>query len=175
METATADTPIEASAETEANEPSEAVATQTDVESAKTFDEDYVKSLRQEAAKYRTQAKDLAEKAKAYDEYVDSQKSEQEKLADQLKTAEQGRADVERELLRMKVASSKNLPGTLVERLRGETVEELEADADSMLEELQQQFVKKNSPTPNQTGAGIVGEDTSPGVDTFLDILRKRG
>ena len=175
METVTADKPIEASADNEVTATSEAVAPQTDVEPAKTFDEDYVKSLRQEAAKYRTQAKDLAEKAKAYDEYLDSQKSEQEKLADQLKQAEEGRAEVERELLRMKVASSKNLPGTLVERLRGETVEELEADADNMLEELQQQFVKKNAPTPNQTGAGIVGDEASPSIDTFLDILRKRG
>ena len=145
METAQADAPVEAKQDAPADANSEAVTTQTE-EEAKTFDADYVKSLRQEAAKYRTQAKDLAEKAKAYDEYVESQKSEQEKLADQLKQAEQSKADAERELLRMRVAASKNLPNSLVERLRGDTVEELEADADNLLGELKQQFVERSHP-----------------------------
>ncbi len=174
METAQADAPVEAKQDAPADAQSEAVTTQTDDE-AKTFDAEYVKSLRHEAAKYRTQAKDLAEKAKAYDEYKESQKSEQEKLADQLKQAEEMKSAAERELLRMKVASSKNLPNSLVERLRGDTVEELEADADSLLSELKEQFVERSTPAPNQTGAGIVGDSPEPGVDDFLEILRKRG
>ena len=174
METANADAAVEAKQDAPAEAKSEAVTTQTD-EEAKTFDAEYVKSLRHEAAKYRTQAKEMAEKAKAYDDYKESQKSEQEKLTDQLKQAEDSKAAAERELLRMRVASSKNLPNSLVERLRGDTVEELEADADSLLGELKQQFVERSTPAPNQTGAGVVGEASEPGVEDFLEVLRKRG
>lgn len=144
-------------------------------EEPKTFDAEYVGKLRSEAAKYRTQAKDLAEKAKAYDEYVESQKSEQEKIADELQRAQTEKAQAQQELLRMKVAASKNLPASLVERLRGDTVEELEQDADSLLTELKSQYVEKAAPTPNQTGAGVVGDSQEATVDTFLEILRNRG
>lgn len=144
-------------------------------EEPKTFDAEYVGKLRGEAAKYRTQAKDLAEKAKAYDEYVESQKSEQEKITDELQRAQTEKAQAQQELLRMKVAASKNLPTSLVERLRGETVEELEQDADSLLSELKSQYVEKSAPTPTQTGAGVVGDSQEATVDTFLEILRNRG
>jgi len=99
----------------------ETVDSNTPVEGAKSFDESYVKELRQEAAKYRTQNKELADKAKAYDEYVQSQKSEQEKQAEALAAAVKERDALNSELLRMKVASAKNLPASLVDRLRGET------------------------------------------------------
>jgi hypothetical protein len=138
------------------------------------FDADYVKSLRQEAAKYRTQAKDLAEKAKAYDEYVESQKSESQKLADALKATSQERDDIRNELLRLQVASKKNLPGPLADRLRGGTLEEMEADADALLAGLSGQFVAKQKPTPEQTGAGVVGEAGDISADDFLNILRSR-
>jgi len=130
--------------------------------------------LRQEAAKYRTQAKDLAEKAKAYDEYVESQKSESQKLADALKATSHERDEIRNELLRLQVASKKNLPGPLADRLRGGTLEEMEADADALLAGLSGQFVAKQKPTPEQTGAGVVGEAGDISADDFLNILRSR-
>jgi hypothetical protein len=138
------------------------------------FDADYVKSLRQEAAKYRTQAKEMAEKAKAYDEYVESQKSESQKMADALKAASEERDALKTEMLRLKVASAKNLPGPLADRLRGGTLEEMEADADALLAGLQSQFVAKQKPTPDQTGAGVVGEAKDISADEFLNILKSR-
>lgn len=144
-------------------------------EEPKTFDAEYVGKLRSEAAKYRTQAKDLAEKAKAYDEYVESQKSEQEKMKDALAQAEAGRAQAQQDLLRLQVATSKKLPTSLVERLRGDNLEELERDADALLAELKSQYVERADPSPNQTGAGVVGDAQEATIESFLDMLRNRG
>lgn len=143
-------------------------------EESKTFDEGYVKELRQEAAKYRTQNKELAEKAKAYDEYVESQKSEQEKQAEALATAMKERDTLRAELLRLKVASAKNLPASLVDRLRGETEEEMLADAESLLEGLKGNFVEKKVTSPQETGAGVVGETKDNTVEDFLKMLSSR-
>jgi hypothetical protein len=160
-----------ATAETETATP-EAEAPATD--EGKVFDADYVKSLRQEAAKYRTQAKDMAEKAKAYDEYVESQKSESQRIADALEAATKERDTLQSELLRLQVAAKKNLPGALSERLRGTTLEEMEADADALLAGLKDQFVAKQKPTPDQTGAGVVGDSPEPTAEDFLNILKSR-
>ena len=152
----------------------ETVDSSTPVEGAKSFDESYVKELRQEAAKYRTQNKELADKAKAYDEYVQSQKSEQEKQAEALAAAVKERDALNSELLRMKVASAKNLPASLVDRLRGETEEDMLADAESLLEGLKGNFVEKKAASPEQTGAGVVGETKESSVEDFLSMLKSR-
>lgn len=151
---------------------SETVETQTD---EKVFDAEYVRSLRQEAAKYRTQAKEMAEKAKAYDDYVESQKTEQQKMEEALRSLTAERDSLRSNLLRAQVASKKQLPPSLVERLRGESLEELEADADALLAELKGQFVEKVKPTPDQTGAGVVGEADAMTVENFIEMLAKRG
>lgn len=157
-------------ADKETATPTEAPVT----DEGKVFDADYVKSLRQEAAKYRTQAKEMAEKAKAYDEYVESQKSEAQKVSDALEAATRERDNLKAELLRHQVAANKNLPRPLVERLRGETLEEMEADADALLAGLKDQFIAKSKPTPDQTGAGVVGETPEPTAEDFLNILKSR-
>lgn len=140
----------------------------------KTFDESYVKELRAEAAKYRTQNKELAEKAKAYDEYVESQKSEQEKQAEALAAAIKERDALRVEMMRSRIASAKNLPASLVDRLRGETEDEMLADADALLEGLKGNFVEKKATSPHETGAGVVGDAKSTSVEDFLDMLAKR-
>lgn len=128
---------------------------------AKSFDEDYVKSLRSEAAKYRTQARENAEKAKAYDEYVQSQKTEQEQMAEALDAASRERDSLRTELMRMKVAQEKQLPASLVDRLRGDSEEEMLADADALLEGLKSSLPKPK-PSAEQTGAGVVGDADAP-------------
>ena len=145
-----------------------------ETEEGKTFDAEYVKSLRQEAAKYRTQAKDLAEKAKAYDEHVESQKSETQKVSDALEATTHERNSLKTELLRHQVAASKNLPSALVERLRGENLEDMEADADALLAGLKDQFIAKQKPSSDQTGAGVVGQNPEPTAEDFLNVLKSR-
>lgn len=152
----------------------ETVDSNAPAEGAKTFDEAYVKELRQEAAKYRTQNKELLEKAQKYDEFVESQKSEQEKQAEALQAAMKERDALRSEMLRMKIASAKNLPASLVDRLRGETEEEMMADADNLLEGLKGNFVPKKATSPQETGAGVVGEAKSHSVEDFLEMLSKR-
>lgn len=71
----------------------------------KTFDADYVKKLRDEAAKYRTEAKANAEAAKRLADIEEAQKTEAEKVADKLRTLEAERDAATRDALRFKVAS----------------------------------------------------------------------
>lgn len=76
-------------------------------------------------------------------EFEDAQKSEEEKRAEALESAkaeaETYKArihELEVKQRRAEVAAAKNLPPKLAVRLTGETVEEIEADADSLLEDL---------------------------------------
>lgn len=71
----------------------------------KTFDADYVAKLRQEAAKYRNEAKANAEAAKRLADYEDAQKSEAQKAAERIANLEQQAAAAQRDALRFKVAS----------------------------------------------------------------------
>lgn len=96
----------------------------------RTFDEGYVKKLREEAAGWRTKAQGYEQQVK---EFEDSNKTEQEKLNERLSGAETRATQAEDELLRFKVAVQKKLPVELIGRMRGGTQEELEADAEELL------------------------------------------
>lgn len=124
---------------------------------AESFDADYVKKLRAESAKYRTEAKANADAAKRLAEIEDANKSEQEKLQERLAAAEQREADANARLLRAEVASEKGLTAKQAARLTGTTKEELAADADEFLADLADKYVPKATATPGQTGAGVGG------------------
>lgn len=100
-----------------------------------TFDADYVKKLRDEAARYRTEAKANAEASKRLAELEESQKSEQQKLMERAEAAERERDEVRTEALRLRIAHEKGLTPKQAARLRGSSEEELTADADALLEE----------------------------------------
>ncbi|MBA2504818.1 MAG: DUF4355 domain-containing protein [Thermoleophilaceae bacterium] len=87
---------------------------------------------------------DLKTAAARLAELEESKKSDVEKLASE-RDRLQGEMDrAAAENLRLRVATSKGLPADLVDRLRGSTQEEMEADADQLLE-----LVK---PTPSLDG-----------------------
>lgn len=89
-----------------------------------------LEAFKKRARQAEAEAKELANKVKEYEE---RDLSEQERLA---KAAEEAKAEakrVEGENLRLKVALEKNLPSELIDRLKGDSVEELEADADHLL------------------------------------------
>ena len=69
-----------------AEQPQEGAEQQAD---AKTFDADYVKKLRDEAAKYRTEAKANAKAADELAKIQDANKSEADKQAERLAQAEE--------------------------------------------------------------------------------------
>lgn len=96
-----------------------------------TFDKEYVKTLRAEAAKHRKEAQEAKAKAQ---EYEDAQKSELEKAQGKLTTAEKAKADAEAKLLRYEVAQEKEVPAKLVPLLTASTKDDLEIQADLILE-----------------------------------------
>lgn len=96
----------------------------------KKYGEDYVKKLRDEAARYRVAARDEAEKVKALE---DATKSEIERATARGTELEQKLVAAEHKLLRVEVAQKKKVPAELVDRLVGDTKEDLEKDADTLL------------------------------------------
>lgn len=79
------------------------------------------------------QLKQLKEQINALDGEKQSTQAQQTTLEQRLATLETERANTQAENLRLKVASKKQLPDDLADRLRGSTQEELEADADRLL------------------------------------------
>lgn len=108
----------------------------------KTFDADYVKQLRSEAARYRTEAQEAKARAQ---EFEDRDKSELEKLTGKLSKAQAEKAEAEARLVRFEVAKDKAVPAEAVDFLQGNTREELEASADRLLE-----LVKSRTDTDNK-------------------------
>lgn len=86
-----------------------------------------------EARKWEGRAKTDAEDAKAYREYKESQKTEDEKRAAREKELEQRVFAAETKALRADVADTKKVPAEWRKFLTGGTQEELEASADEIL------------------------------------------
>lgn len=127
-----------------------------------------------EAAKWKEMSRKHEKAAKAYEarlrEIEDSQKSEQQKLAERAEAAERLASEREGALLRYRVAVAKNIPAELVDRLRGDTEDELVEDADRLLGLLQ-------PPTPPARGAvdqGARGETPALNSDALLDSVKAR-
>lgn len=62
-----------------------------------------------------------------------SKKTELQKLTEQLTAETAKREKLEREALRTRVGLAKGLPAELIDRLQGETEEDLQADADKLI------------------------------------------
>ena len=125
----------------------------------RTFDADYVAKLRQEAAKYRTEAKANADAAKRLAEIEEAQKSEAQKLADRLAAAEAKAQEAELRALRSDVSREKGVPADL---LTGTTAEELNAAADRLLAFRGE--APKPPVAPRGDWQGNVGEPIGNGV-----------
>lgn len=97
----------------------------------KTFDADYVRQLRAEAAKHRREAQEARTKA---EEYENRDKSEVEKAQGKVSKAERERDEALAKLLRFEVAAERQVPAKLVPLLTATTREELEAQAALILE-----------------------------------------
>lgn len=103
------------------------------IEAFPTEAQDLIRSLRQEAASYRTkyqEAKPLAEKAK---ELEDAGKTELQRITEELTQYRTRATQLEAENLRSQVAAAKGLTPAQAKRLAGTTEEELMADADELI------------------------------------------
>jgi len=118
---------------TAAEERAKTAAGAKDSDGKNKYSEEYVKKLRDEAAKHRVGANDAKGELQ---KFKDAAKTEAERVADAIKEAETRAEKAERELLRIRVATDKNVPAHLASRLVGDTKEELEADADSLLKDV---------------------------------------
>jgi len=88
----------------------------------------------QEAAGLRDRLKTAEEKAARLDELENANKSEQQRAQEAAAALEQRATAAEQRALRLEVAADKGLTPGQAKRLVGSTLEELEADADELLE-----------------------------------------
>lgn len=86
-----------------------------------------------EKAKY-SDYDELKAKAGKVDEQEAANKSELDKMREQLETVTKAQVESDRKALRAEVAMAKGLTAAQAKRLAGDTREELEADADEILE-----------------------------------------
>lgn len=89
-----------------------------------------------EAEKWKALSRKNEASAKKLQAIEDSQKSELQKAQERIALLEEESKKSTKSALRAQVALDKKLPKVLMERLRGDTIEELQADADSLLKEL---------------------------------------
>lgn len=82
------------------------------------------------ARKAESEQKELAKRVQEFEE---RDLSEQERLAKAAEDAKREADQAAAENLRLKVAIDKNLPSEMIDRLRGETLDELYDDADTLL------------------------------------------
>lgn len=111
------------------NAPDAAQEAQDAAAEPQTFDADYVKALRAEAAKYRTEAKANADAAAKLREIEDAQKSEAQRAQEALAAAQRDAETARLEALRYRVGVSAGLPPEAISRLQGATEDEIAADA----------------------------------------------
>jgi hypothetical protein len=122
-----------------------------------------------EARKWETRAKADHEAANQWREFETSQKSEVEKMADELARFKAEASESSTKLLKFEVASQKGIPTDALDLLHGTTRQELESAADKLLSLIADQS-KPNTPKPdlNQGKPSSGGQSTG---DQFAAAL----
>lgn len=134
-ETPPADTPEgQEPEEREGQEPAGDAEAAAQEEQGRTYPESYVRQLRREAAGLRTRLGEVEERLQ---EREDSDKTEQERLAERATAAEARASDAELKLLRFEVAAERGLDPAAVQFLTGASREELELRAEELAKLLQ--------------------------------------
>lgn len=123
-----------------------------------------------EARKHEQRAKENAAKAKQYDELLESQKTEAQKLSDRAAQAEKERDEARLEALRVKVGASKRLPPDVIDLLKGDTEEELAAHADRLAEHFKASVRPSGSVDQGPRG----GAPAATPRDQFAEFLTKQ-
>lgn len=118
-------------------------ASEPAAEPVEVFDEDRARAkiakANQEAKSLRDRLKIADEKATRLDELEASGQSEVEKLTAKVAEAERNAQEANQRAMRAEVASAKGLTAAQAKRLVGGSLEELEADADELLESFKPQ------------------------------------
>lgn len=139
------------------------------------FDEERAKAkiakANSEAAALRRRAKEAEEKLAQLEarlaEIDGKDKSETEKLASKLADAERKAQEAELRAMRAEVAAAKGLTPAQAKRLMGSTLEELEADADELLESFKpQEGTGADAPTSERPAPDLRG-----GIDPTVEPM----
>lgn len=148
------------------------------VEAGRTFTQEEVnKFLAEQKRELRgkfSDYDDLKVAAEKYQEWERSQKSELERATEERDSLKKELETLRLESLRNSVAQEIGIPGHLASRLRGTTKEELEADANELLEAIKPKQVPNERPEP--VGGGAPREKGDSGFDPkeLADELRGR-
>lgn len=103
-------------------------------------------------------AKANADKAKQFDEWQESQRTDAEKRDAELETLRTQVQAQERQIMRSSVAAEKKLDPVLAETLQGTNAQEMGEHADRLLEAIGRRFVERQDPPPSSHGAGAQGD-----------------
>lgn len=137
--------------------------------------DDVLKKL-EHARTWEKRAKENAEAAEKLAEIEEQQKTETERLQDKLTAETAQREQLERQAMRYRVAAVKGLPADLIDRLQGDTEEDLAADADKLLELVtpkQQETGTQPGPRPDLS-QGSSGNGTALNGDPLLNDLKSK-
>lgn len=147
----------------------EAPSTPQDGAEPKMFDADYVAKLRQESAKYRTDAKANADAAKRLAEIEEAQKSGEQKAAERVAAAEARAVALELQVARAEIANEVGIPVDVLAGPADNTQDAIKAWAQSLkalIDKAGQPRAPKLDPLQGVSGSGnpII---TSPGLGTL--------
>lgn len=128
------------------------------------------------ARKHEAQAKANADKAKKLDELEDASKSEVEKATAKVTEAEKRAQEAELRALRLEIAAEKGLTPAQAKRLVGTNREELEADADELVETFKPDDNGGKQPPPGKPKENLRGgsdptEDPEPDLRKVVDKI----
>lgn len=156
-------------------EPTPAEPTEPTPAETKTFTQEDVNKIVQERLRKLGDVNELRKKATDYDRMIESQKSEHQKLTERLAEYERKAQDAETRALRLEVASAKGLTAAQAKRLQGGTREELEQDADEILEILGSAKPGSSGGRPKaQLNPVLVVKDTGSGMPDMDAWMRNK-
>ena len=140
-------------------------------ESGKTFTQEQVNDLlaKQKGDVQRKYADydDVKSKASKLDEIEQANASELEKAQSKATATEKERDEAKREALRLRVAVEQKLPAELIDRLKGDSKEDLEADATELLK-----LVKPAEATDFDGGARTPAPERKSPEEAHNDFLK---
>jgi len=122
-----------------------------------------------EARKWEQRAKADHEAANSWREFELSQKTEYDKLADELNRYKSEASEASAKLMKLEVAAQKGVPTEALDLLPGSSREELEAAADKLLSLIAEQS-KPNAPKPDLNQGKPATAGSSP-ADQFAAAL----
>lgn len=155
---------------------------QDDAPDAEEFDAERAKAkiakANQEAKNLRERLKAAEEKAARLDEIEQAGQSDVEKLTAKVAEYERKAQEAERRALVAEVAQEKGLTPAQAKRLVGNSLEELQADADELLTSFKPQEGNtdgapppEGKPTPHLRGGGDPTPEEVPDVQSVIDSI----